>query len=299
LALNPVRFDFKKTGDSSIGLIAQDVKEIIPEVVSGEDGSMGIAYGSLTPVLVKAIQDQQNIIDDILAKLDATTQASQTTQSTQSLPADILSEMKKIYDEFTEFSNALGLSTSDGGLLVNSDMSVTGNATFSDVTVTGTLSAGLMSLDPMEDSFDIIGPSCYNQATEKIDTALCDTQTLYLQKGLAGNVDIFNGKIVISPDGNIKVEGQVEATIIKAGEIIVDDASDAVGSSELQANSTSVTVNSKQVSANSVIMVTPTTPTGGQSLIVSEKTAGESFTIEVENEFGTDIKFDWLIVNRE
>lgn len=47
----------KGTGLPQIGFIAQEVKPIIPEVVSGEDGSLGISYGNLVSLTVKAIQD--------------------------------------------------------------------------------------------------------------------------------------------------------------------------------------------------------------------------------------------------
>ena len=54
-------------GASSIGLIAQDVYEIIPEVVSkpedDENELWGMSYEKLIPVLIKAIQEQQEIIN--------------------------------------------------------------------------------------------------------------------------------------------------------------------------------------------------------------------------------------------
>ena len=48
---------------------------------------------------------------------------------------------------------------------------------------------------------------------------MCDAQTIYLQKDLAGKVDFFNGAIVLEPNGNMKVAGDLElAGKIKAGE---------------------------------------------------------------------------------
>ncbi len=48
----------KKT---KIGLIAQEVELIIPEVVTrGDDGMKSIAYQNLVGLLVEAIKEQQN-----------------------------------------------------------------------------------------------------------------------------------------------------------------------------------------------------------------------------------------------
>ena len=65
LKLKPRKYKYKKNDEESFGLIAQEVEKIIPEIVSGEEGSKGIAYGSLTPVLIKAIQEQQQEIDSL------------------------------------------------------------------------------------------------------------------------------------------------------------------------------------------------------------------------------------------
>jgi hypothetical protein len=62
MKLNPVRYDWKSNNLSDIGFIAQDMKLVIPEIVSGGNGSMTVSYGALTPVIIKAMQEQQQII---------------------------------------------------------------------------------------------------------------------------------------------------------------------------------------------------------------------------------------------
>jgi hypothetical protein len=61
-------------GAQSIGFIAQDVFKLMPEAVSppeNEDtGLWGLDYEKFTPVLVKAIQEQQNMIEELKADND-------------------------------------------------------------------------------------------------------------------------------------------------------------------------------------------------------------------------------------
>jgi len=83
LNLNPVRFRWKAKPEQGekLGLIAQDLLEIIPEVVKTHEyvrtedtknaipekkelDRLGVYYTDLIPVLVKAIQEQQEIIDN-------------------------------------------------------------------------------------------------------------------------------------------------------------------------------------------------------------------------------------------
>ena len=64
--LNPVSFDWKEGGKSDIGFIAEEVKEIYPDLVSEKEGEIqGVQYTKLTAVLVKALQDQQKQIDEL------------------------------------------------------------------------------------------------------------------------------------------------------------------------------------------------------------------------------------------
>ena len=78
--LNPVRFEWKETGKEEEGFIAHEVDEIFKDAVGGEkdavneDGSINgqtMDYGRITPLLVKAIQEQQTIIEDLKARIEA------------------------------------------------------------------------------------------------------------------------------------------------------------------------------------------------------------------------------------
>ena len=60
---NDIRIEPEKT---KIGLIAQEVELIIPEVVTtGDDGMKSIAYQNLVGLLVEAIKEQQKQINDL------------------------------------------------------------------------------------------------------------------------------------------------------------------------------------------------------------------------------------------
>tara|TARA_R110001632_G_scaffold231684_1_gene370706 strand:- start:832 stop:3261 length:2430 start_codon:yes stop_codon:yes gene_type:complete len=64
--------DTKKHG-KDIGLIAQEVKEVIPEIVGTCDENketLTVDYKLLTPVLIKAIQEQQELIEKLSARID-------------------------------------------------------------------------------------------------------------------------------------------------------------------------------------------------------------------------------------
>ncbi len=70
LAMNPVSYQYKNSegmGDSyRLGFLAQELKKVIPQAVIGEEGIntyLGVKYTELIPVTVKAIQEQQAMID--------------------------------------------------------------------------------------------------------------------------------------------------------------------------------------------------------------------------------------------
>jgi hypothetical protein len=69
LALRPVSFFWKETPGTNkkVGLIAQEVRKIIPEVVVGDEQkeNLGLNYAELVPVLINAVKEQQKQIDEL------------------------------------------------------------------------------------------------------------------------------------------------------------------------------------------------------------------------------------------
>ena len=76
LQLKGVEFDFISSDDTGylgvhqIGLIAQDVSKVIPEVVSkNNDGTLGLSYQHLVPLLIEAMKEQQEQINDLKRRI--------------------------------------------------------------------------------------------------------------------------------------------------------------------------------------------------------------------------------------
>lgn len=66
MQLRPVTFDWKKDQKHDIGLIAEEVKELYPELVESKDGEViGIKYSKLTAVLIKTVQDLNSRIESL------------------------------------------------------------------------------------------------------------------------------------------------------------------------------------------------------------------------------------------
>jgi hypothetical protein len=101
VALRPVIFNWAKgpADGRHYGLIAQEVREVLPQVVSGEegeDGTLSIDYGELVPVLVKAVQEQQEEIDsqgERIADLETRLVALEKGQPSQEARSGILTNL--------------------------------------------------------------------------------------------------------------------------------------------------------------------------------------------------------------
>jgi hypothetical protein len=65
--LRGVEYTKKGTSHKEIGVIAEEINAIIPEVVAkNSDGSVeSVSYGRLTAVLIEAIKEQQKQIDEL------------------------------------------------------------------------------------------------------------------------------------------------------------------------------------------------------------------------------------------
>tara|TARA_S200000501_G_scaffold360824_1_gene388346 strand:- start:499 stop:1536 length:1038 start_codon:yes stop_codon:yes gene_type:complete len=69
--LKPRKYKHKGNNNNDIGFIAQELESVVPEVVSGDDGSKGVSYGNLTATLTKALQEAIAKIETLEAKVAA------------------------------------------------------------------------------------------------------------------------------------------------------------------------------------------------------------------------------------
>ena len=66
-SLRGVSFDWIADGSSEVGVIAQEVEDVLPDVVNtNEDGIKSVKYGNIVAVLIEAIKEQQAQIDQLL-----------------------------------------------------------------------------------------------------------------------------------------------------------------------------------------------------------------------------------------
>jgi len=71
-ALRGVDFNWKENGKKQIGVIAQEVEKILPELVEMRpDGYKGVHYDNIVGLLIEAIKEQQKQIDELKEKIDA------------------------------------------------------------------------------------------------------------------------------------------------------------------------------------------------------------------------------------
>jgi len=71
--LRGVTFDWKDSGRPDIGLIAEEVGKVVPEVVTYEDNGVdakSLDYAYLVALMIEAIKEQQNMINDQRLELE-------------------------------------------------------------------------------------------------------------------------------------------------------------------------------------------------------------------------------------
>jgi len=73
LRLRPVTYKWNKAGDDQrqLGLIAQELREVVPELVhqDARSGLLSVNYSGLLPVMIKAVQEQQELIKRLEARV--------------------------------------------------------------------------------------------------------------------------------------------------------------------------------------------------------------------------------------
>lgn len=62
-AINGYSFDWKNGGRKSIGVLAQEIQQVLPELVVEIDGHLTVDYGLLSALLIEAVKDLKAQID--------------------------------------------------------------------------------------------------------------------------------------------------------------------------------------------------------------------------------------------
>jgi hypothetical protein len=78
--LRGVSYNRKDDGKHEIGVVAEEVDEILPEIVSREPVTnevQGVDYSRLTALLIEAVKTEQAEIRQLQARLDALTSKAQ------------------------------------------------------------------------------------------------------------------------------------------------------------------------------------------------------------------------------
>jgi hypothetical protein len=63
--IDGVSYNWKETGKKSYGIIAQQLQEILPELVSQEDRGLSVSYLPLIALLIEAVKEQQKQIEKL------------------------------------------------------------------------------------------------------------------------------------------------------------------------------------------------------------------------------------------
>ena len=73
MAMQAHRYDWKESGVREIGLIADEVQEVLPELVTVRemDDMKSLKYSKIVAVLTEAMKEQQNQIDELKAEIKA------------------------------------------------------------------------------------------------------------------------------------------------------------------------------------------------------------------------------------
>jgi len=70
MQINGVGFRWKDTKEEALGVIAQDIEEVIPELVKNNDHTKTVNYNGLVGVLIEAVKEQQRQILELKAQLN-------------------------------------------------------------------------------------------------------------------------------------------------------------------------------------------------------------------------------------
>jgi hypothetical protein len=109
--MNIRRYHYKKQNDSdpsNIGVIAQELKEVFPELVkyAPEQDTYTVDYMSMAPLAIKAIQEQQTMIEELQKKVSELQSKLKKEESTNS---ELSAKLETLLDDVEAIKKSVGL----------------------------------------------------------------------------------------------------------------------------------------------------------------------------------------------
>ena len=265
-------YEFIADGKTSTGIIAQDLYEIYPYAVSKPDDentqAWGIDYGLITPLIIKAVQEQSALLADIQDEnnsqaadiTDLNLAVNDTVTTVEDLQAAVANDLQNISGDITALNSSVDTITNDVATIESR---------------TSTLETQMQTL------------------TDQV-TVLSEFYTTFdlgnvVAKDLNGDVDLMGGKL--------------RARVLETGAMVIETVNvnaPTLGTGTIVSGQTQVVIPTEAVVATSRIFVTAKAASAlNFPLTVTNITPGTGFTVSMPAIEGTDIDFDWWIVEQK
>jgi len=251
----------------------------------------GVSGAQIVPAQppITTLDSLQQSVTTLQMQVASLSASATLNKTTASISADIQGQV----DTLTKAVNLLMTTQLNGNPLAGSitstaadtttltnNFTVTGKTTVADLGVTGTIQAGLLTIDGLNGTMNTLAGDLKFQSN-----------------GLNG-VEFENGKLTIDPSGNLISQGSISAKQVITDKLtlITATSSASVGEATIQAGQVSRTISTTSITDASKIFVTSKTQ-GSGSIYVTNQVVGKSFTVTIDASFIKDILFNWWIVN--
>lgn len=167
--------------------------------------------------------------------------------------------------------------------IIGNNLTILGRTTLANLGVTGTMTAGVITLDGLNGEINSAG------------------EPLKIQSLAASPVEIMNGKVKIETNGNMTVKGILTADEVKTEKVSVKTetaSSSAVlttsaGQISIPVGTTSIDVSTSALTTNSLVFTTPDAPIA----VGTKKIDANTFRIILNAAQPVTVKVNWWLIN--
>jgi hypothetical protein len=282
------------------------VQNVIPNVVKN-DTYLGIYYADLIPVVIRGMQEQQGLIQNV------STATSVIQPRLVSVETEFMNykgsndprimRLEQVVDELEAFlpANSDGVQTYQEAItdlqsrMSSMELEISSlNAKYVDLStkIYGIQTAGLSTFKDLQ----INGKIDLGDLIIRDGSIATTANPLRIQPDFTNSVEFMGGKFTVDTNGYLVTTGEITAA--KYNVSVSDESKASIGKGTIVAGQTSAVIDTTVITEDSLVFVTATTKTK-QPLTVTTKVNGESFTVEIDTAETRDISFNWWIVDQK